>query len=54
MNCMIMSIGFELGYSAYNHNTLTMWEGQFGDFANTCQVIVMIHHVYKRYPLILL
>ncbi|KAL2720928.1 hypothetical protein V1478_009974 [Vespula squamosa] len=32
--------GFELGYSAYNHMTLTIWEGQFGDFCNTCQVIL--------------
>ncbi|KAL6428974.1 hypothetical protein ACFW04_008058 [Cataglyphis niger] len=32
--------GFELGYSAYNHKTLTLWEGQFGDFCNCCQVII--------------
>lgn len=33
-------IGFELGYAAYDHNSLVMWEAQFGDFANNCQVII--------------
>ncbi|XP_024937353.1 2-oxoglutarate dehydrogenase, mitochondrial isoform X2 [Cephus cinctus] len=33
-------LGFEVGYAAYNHNSLVIWEAQFGDFANNCQVII--------------
>jgi len=34
------ALGFEYGYNVHAPETLVLWEAQYGDFANTAQVIV--------------
>jgi len=34
------AIGFEYGYSVFAPETMVLWEGQFGDFANAGQVMI--------------